>query len=180
MIELQFRSRIAIALVLMTGGGVASVPAQEAAPAAVDSLATDLVDSVVVDSVAVSPVDSLARLEPDSTGITPDGGEATGTAPWFATWRPAPPVVDRSVLDWTRPEDFERAIDWLPGSSVRVAGETGMAAFVNTGPFGSSPELLIDAVPSRSPADLDPAIVRDITEACKKLNLDYRDRKSVV
>ncbi len=157
---LQLRSRIAIALVLITGASAASVPAQETGPAAVDSLAADPGDTVVVavDSLAISPVDSLARLEADSTGVTSEDAKAPEVAPWFATWQPAPPAVDQSVLDWTRPEDFERAIDWLPGSSVRVAGETGMAAFVNTGPFGSSPELLIDAVPSRSPGDLDPAI----------------------
>jgi hypothetical protein len=157
---LQIRIRIAVTLGLVTGASAASVPAQEAGSAGVDSLATDPGDTLVaaVDSLAVSPVDSLARMEADSTGVTSEEAGAPETAPWFASWQPASPAVDRSILEWTRPEDFDRAIDWLPGSSVRVAGETGMAAFVNTGPFGSSPELLIDAVPSRSPGDLDPAI----------------------
>ena len=156
----QIRSHIAVALVLMAGGGAATVAAQEIGPTALDSLVADPADTVVVsvDSLALSPLDSLARLEADSTGATSESVAKPEVAPWFATWQPASPVVDGPVLDWTRPEDFGRAIDWLPGSSVRVAGETGMAAFVNTGPFASSPELLVDAVPSRSPADLDPAI----------------------
>ena len=157
---LQICNRIVVALVLMTGADAMPVSAQEAGTAPADSIAVDFGDSIntVVDSLALAPLDSLARVGLDSTGASAGESGEPEVAPWFAAWQPAPVAVDRAVLDWTRPEDFERAVDWLAGSSVRVAGETGMAAFVNTGPFGASPELLIDAVPSRSPADLDPAI----------------------
>lgn len=117
------------------------------------------------DSLLVAPPDSVIWLPPDSllAGTVPDSLEAADSTsvevePWFAPWRPAPAIVDLPTLEWTRPEDFERVLDWLPATSVRVAGETGMDAFVDIGPLGRPPEILVDALPTRSPADLDPGI----------------------
>jgi hypothetical protein len=59
----------------------------------------------------------------------------------------------------SRPGNLRRRRLTGPFSTGRAPKtSSGLSAFVNTGPFGASPELLINAVPSRSPADLDPAI----------------------
>lgn len=158
----QFPLMIAFVTALLAGAAAPACRAQSA-----------------VDSLRIAIPDSLAGARPDSLRPPGPGGPAGALSdslmlaaldstavdsvvavepPWFAPWRPAPAVVEQPVLDWTRPEDFERVIDWMPGTSVRVAGETGMDAFVDTGPLGRPPEILVDALPTRSPADLDPAI----------------------
>jgi hypothetical protein len=117
------------------------------------------------DSLLVAPPDSVIWINPDSllanapldTAVV-DSTAFVEVAPWFGPWQPAPAIVDTPILEWTRPEDFERVLDWLPGASVRVAGETGMDAFVDIGPLGRPPEIFVDALPTRSPADLDPGI----------------------
>lgn len=152
--------RLTFALVLLVAAVAGSTRAQEVAPDpapegvdVTDSLAHPLPDS------SSAAVDSLAGLVADpGDSVSTQSGDSAGESSWAQPWRPAPVSVDRTLLDWTRPEDFDRALDWLGRSSVRVAGETGMDAFVNAGPLSQAPELMIDGVPSRSPADLDPAI----------------------
>jgi hypothetical protein len=150
-------SRIVAFWLALLGGGM--LPAAHAQDAPVDSLAAafpDSLGSAALDSLGSAPLDSLFALTvPDSAAA--DSVEAF-VEPWLDPWRPAAAIVDGTVLDWTRPEDFERALDWMPGTSVRVAGETGMDAFVDTGPLGRPPEIFVDGLPTRSPADLDPGL----------------------
>ncbi|RKZ15445.1 hypothetical protein DRQ53_09000 [bacterium] len=161
----QIMSCFALALLLPASSVWASPPAEQQVAVAdsiqavsADSLSVQLPDSLrhaLPDSLAGATWDSLASSVADSV---PGSESSQPGESWSDPWQPAPPSVDRTVLEWTRPEDFESAFDWLAGSSVRVAGETGMDAFVSSGPISLAPELLVDGVPSRSPADLDPAI----------------------
>lgn len=178
----RIQLRLAFALALLAGAAATDVHAQVEAdsPATVpeDSL-TAVVESAAAplpgppDSLVVSasPDSLVASGLPDSLGATgqPDSlasaaadttaaAKGPEPAPWLPPWQPGPANVDRPLIDWTRPVDYEGAFAWLDGTSVRVAGETGMDAFVDTGPLDVAPELIIDGLPSRNPADLDPAI----------------------
>lgn len=142
------------------------------APAdSVDALAPlDTLELAPVDTSGIAPVDSLGgAATPDSlrtaTGDSLRGSDAASDeAEDFVLLdrierlrRLQPGIVGPSLMDWVRPETLEPAIELLPSSSIRVAGDVPMPAYLALSPVGTrAPEIWSDGIPTRSPGDLDP------------------------
>jgi hypothetical protein len=136
-------------------------------------------------SAANTTPDSLPRLAPPPGGPTagvPPPGDAAATKPAAAaadtahgagTAQPeAFPLPARARPPWVaaadmhagdleahRPATLADVLEDLPHAVVRIAGDRGAPAFLSLSPVDlPAPEILLDGVPSRSPADLDPAL----------------------
>lgn len=133
----------------------ATMPARAQLPAARASAATDSL-AAAPDSPPAIP-DSAAVALPDSSAAPPTAPAPPAARPETST--PDAPWIDGTALTEIRPETLEDVVEWIPGASVRVAGDTGMPAFVSLGPVGSTaPEIWMDGIPTRSPGDLDPGL----------------------
>ena len=120
-------------------------PADSLGAGTADSLATAAADSLVPSAAREERaqeeedfvfLDRVARLE-----------------------RVQPLTVGPGLLDWTRPETLEGAVELLPSSSVRIAGDRPMRAYLALSPVGTrAPEIWSDGIPTRSPGDLDPGL----------------------
>jgi hypothetical protein len=141
-------------------GARAQDPVVPRTPATVDSFARSAADSVAT-SIEPAPGDSLASATaaPDSA-TAGERSLATASSPVAAARIvPSRPRLGAVALRDLRPETLEDVIEWMPGATVRVAGDFGMPAYVGLSPVGSTaPELWLDGIPTRSPADLDPGI----------------------
>ncbi len=141
-----------------------------------------VVSPSLADGRAVAPEDSTAHGIVDSTATLlpaePPASKAEGVAdttsadparvvdpveppPDFVTPPRAPMdlLVGPALLQWRRPDTLEDVIEAVPGASLRIAGDTGMPAYLSLSPIsGPAPELWVDGMPTRNPADLDPGI----------------------
>lgn len=103
---------------------------------------------------AVAVPDSVgagALAAPDSSAIL---APVPGRPPWLDTAALGPPDLARA-----HPELLADVLARHPHVSVRTAGAQGSPAYVGIDAASSgAPELTYDGTPSRSPADLDPAV----------------------